>query len=283
MVLKVQDDLISCLMVTRPAVERLPRLRETLRDFSRQTHAACELVVVIDAVDEAAAAPVLRVLDASGIANLQVHVAGRALSLGALRNLSWTAAHGAVICPWDDDDRHHPTRLTRQFQALQTSGKPVCYLQEFMHHFADERRLYRVNFRPAPEPVAVNTLMCRRDLPMRYPETGPASRTGEDTALFQALRHDPGYYALAGEPHLFVYVNHGANTCPASHHGLLADQLGASQGLLRRYEVSLREGLAPFNFGAAPVTVAGPNGAAFTLGDAQGKTSAIGCEATVSS
>jgi hypothetical protein len=49
---------------------------------------------------------------------------------------------------------------------------------------------------------------------------------------------------------------------------MLADQLGLSQGLLRRREAALRDGLSVFDFGPGPVTVEGRNGPAFTLGEA---------------
>jgi len=261
----MSDPLISCLMVTRPAVARLPLLRTTLKDFARQTYSPSELVVVIDAAAEAEAHDILNVIADSGQNNIRTVVAGRPMTLGALRNLSWAHANGSVICTWDDDDRHHPTRLAEQYAAMASSGHPVCYLQEFMHYFVDERRIYRVNFRPAPQPVAVNSLMCRADLTPRYPETGPNARQNEDATLFSAIRESCSFHALADQPCLFVYVNHGANTCNDAHHRHLVDQMGSSRALLWRYEASLRRGLSVFDFGAAGVTVAGRNGDAFVL------------------
>jgi glycosyltransferase involved in cell wall biosynthesis len=258
-------------MVTRPAAARLPLLRTSLNDFARQTYGPRELVVVIDAATEADATDILDVIDASHQNNIRTVVAGRAMTLGALRNLSWAHANGAVICTWDDDDRHHPMRLAEQHAAMASSGHPVCYLQEFMHYFVDERRIYRVNFRPAPQPVAVNSLMCRTDLIPRYPETGPQAQQDEDAALFAAIRESGSFHALADQPCLFVYVNHGANTCNDAHHRRLVDQMGSSRALLCRYETSLRLGLSVFDFGAAGVTVAGRNGDAFVL-DASSST-----------
>ena len=267
-------DLITCLMVTRPSIARLPGLRQTLRDFAAQTHRSREMVIVIDAGSEAEAEPVLRAVAEAGQETIRTMVAGRPMPLGALRNLAWAQARGAVTCTWDDDDRHHPARLAEQFAAMSASGQPACYLQEFMHLFAQERRLYRVNFRPAPDPVAVNTLMARTDLPHRYPETGPAAQRGEDTALFRAIRNGASFHALTDRPQLFIYVNHGGNTCSDAHHRYLVDQMGASQGLLRRLEATLRQGLAAFDLGPHPVTVTGRNGDAFVFGGGQASSMA---------
>jgi glycosyltransferase involved in cell wall biosynthesis len=253
-------------MVTHPAPARLERLRATLHDFARQTYAPRELVVVIDARTDLEAADILDAIADSGQDNIRSVVAGRVMSLGALRNLSWEHALGDVICTWDDDDRHHPLRLAEQYGAMAASGHPVCYLQEFMHYFVEDRRIYRVNFRPAPDPIAVNTLMCRKDLALRYPESGPKAQRGEDEALFWSIRESASFQALADKPWLFIYVNHGANTCNDAHHRHLIDQMGASQALLRRYEDTLRRGLSVFDFAASGVTVTGRNGDAFALG-----------------
>ena len=257
--------LISCLMVTQPRAERIPLLKQTLADYCRQRHPRREMVVVADVAEPAAAAPLRQVLEGFGRADLRLVLPPAKLSLGALRNLSWQAARGEVVCQWDDDDRHHPERLAKQWSALRDSGLGACYLEQFMQFFPAERLLYRVNFRPSPDRVAVNTLMALRTLPQRYPEAGPDAALGEDAALFAAIRADGGFHTLAEEPCLFVYVSHGANTWHQGHHRMLAERLGASQGLLRRAEARLRAGLAAFDFGPGAVTVIGPNGPAFSL------------------
>src|SRR5262249_2134710 len=138
----MHQEMISCVMVTRPSAERLPRFRRTLADFGLQTYSPREMVVVIDAIDQIITAPLLAAIAESGQQNVRPVIAGRAMSLGALRNLSWAEARGEVICTWDDDDRHHPTRLAIQAAAMQAAARPVCYLQEFLHYFESQRRIY---------------------------------------------------------------------------------------------------------------------------------------------
>jgi glycosyltransferase involved in cell wall biosynthesis len=257
--------MISCLMVTQPLPERLPLLQRSISDYCRQSYLRRELVVVVDVCDPADAAPVRRVLESFGREDLRLVLPPVKLSLGALRNLSWQAARGEVVCQWDDDDMNHPERLTWQWGALRESNMAACYLEQFMQFFPVERSLYRVNFRPSPDGVAVNTLMAARTLPVRYPEVGPTASLGEDAALLAMIRSGGGFHVLADEPCLFVYVSHGANTWDHKHHRMLVDMMGASQALLRRMEPALRTGLAPYDFGADPVTVMGRNGPAFTL------------------
>jgi hypothetical protein len=79
------------------------------------------------------------------------------------------------------------------------------------------------------------------------------------------LQRDDGLHALAGAPHLYVYVSHGGNSWADDHHEMLDTRLGISRGLLLRREAQLREGLRPFDFGPGDVTVRGNNGSAFTL------------------
>jgi glycosyltransferase involved in cell wall biosynthesis len=252
-------------MVTMPSAYRAPLLRRSLAAYCRQTHPALELVVVVDTTDPAEAAGIFEMVAALGRNDIRIVVPECKLSLGALRNLSWANAHGEVICQWDDDDLSHPQRVSLQLDALLTSGLPACYLQEFMQYFPAERRLYRVNFRPSPDRIAVNTLMCRRDLAVAYPEAGPEAARGEDTALMQQIRDRGGYHALEGMAHLYIYVSHGRNTWDDGHHRMLVDLMAVSQALLRRSECALRAGLAPFDFEGVDIVVTGRNGDAFTL------------------
>jgi glycosyltransferase involved in cell wall biosynthesis len=257
--------MVSCLMVTLPTAYRAQLLRRSMAAYCQQTHAALELVIVVDTAGRSEASDVLAMVAALGRQDIRVVLPERKLSLGALRNLSWREARGDVICQWDDDDLSHPQRVSLQLEALLASGRPACYLQEFMQYFPTERRLYRVNFRVSPDRVAVNTLMCRRDLAVAYPEAGPNAARGEDAALVQQIRDSGGYHALEGMAHLFVYVSHGRNTWEDGHHRMLVDKMGVSKGLLHRSEEALRAGLAPFDFGGQDVVVTGRNGDAFTL------------------
>ena len=263
--------LISCLMVTMPVERRMQMLKASLAAYCAQTYPHRELVIVVDAEQPSDGDAIKAVVAALGRDDIRVVLPNGKRTLGALRNLSWNSARGAVICQWDDDDLTHPQRLELQFEAMRASGKPACYLQEFVQFFPTVRRLYRVNFIISPDTVAVNTLMCRSSLAARYPEVGAQAQLGEDTALIQQIREQGGFHPLPGMAHLYVYVSHGSNTWDDGHHRMLADKMGVSVGLLKRGEAALRAGLAPFDFGPEEVIVTGRNGPAFTL---QGRSDA---------
>jgi glycosyltransferase involved in cell wall biosynthesis len=252
-------------MVTMPTAIRFPMFKRSVDAYCHQTYGYRELVIIVDSVCDKEAHEICDHVSTLLRDDIRVVLPSKKLSLGALRNLSWREAIGDFICQWDDDDLAHPRRIELQLLALRSSGKPACYLQEFMQYFPFDRHLYKINFAVSPDGVAVNTLMCLRKLSVTYPESGPDSVRGEDKALLTKIQALGGYHALAGMPHLYVYVSHGANTWDNGHHRMLVDEMAVSKGLLKRYETDLRAGLAPFDFGTQIVAVMGRNGEAFTL------------------
>ena len=259
------DVLVSCLMVTLPTPARFAFLKRSIAAYCAQTHTPRELVMVLD-LGPAEAKTAIRMHVASlGRDDIRVVEAPGELSLGALRNLSRASARGQVHCQWDDDDLHHPQRVDRQLAALTASGAQAVCLQEVMLFLTASRELYWTNWRAAPPTVMPATVMCLATVPVRYPETGPTSRLGEDTAVALQFLSLGALHALTDAPHLFVYVGHAANTWGGDFHPMLASRLGLSQGLLLRREARIRESLRAIDFGPGTVTVRGPNGAAFTL------------------
>ncbi len=259
------DILVSCLMVTWGVPRRLPHLRRSVAAYGAQTHRNRELVVISKspgAEDRAATAAFFSSLGRSDIRFVAVT---DDLSLGAQRNLSREVARGSVFCQWDDDDLSHPERLEQQLAALTASGAEAVGLQEVMQYFPATRTLYCTNWRATENKCHPATIMCRRSAPIRYPETGPTAARGEDSAVVTQLQQRGAIHYLAGAPHLFVYVSHGANTWTDDFHRRLSTELAQSQALLRRREAALRAGLRPFDFDGGTVTVEGSNGTAFTL------------------
>jgi glycosyltransferase involved in cell wall biosynthesis len=259
--------LVSCLMVTRPSPERFERFKLSLADYLRQTHAACELVIVLDPRADAPATAAARAqIGALAREDIRIVAPAAAASLGALRNVSVEAARGAILCVWDDDDRHHPERLAQQARALRAGEHEGLCLQHVAHYFAADRRLHVANWIKTPAGGLPSTLMCRRDASIAYPESGPSADLGEDIAPLEQLKGRSGFGLLTDAPHLYVYVYHGGNSWGEAHHRRLASELGLSQGLLRRREAELRAGLAAFDFGRGAITVEGRAGPAFVIG-----------------
>ena len=257
--------LVSCLMVTQANSNRLPFLRRSLAAYCAQTHHNRELVIVFDVGTVEARADIVRAVGELGRDDIHIVDPDGPLTLGALRNISWQAARGEIICQWDDDDLYHPQRLERQLAALMESGSLSSCLQEVMQFFPASRRLYQTNWRASPPTVKPASLISFKSAQVCYPESGPQARIGEDSAVLFQLQRLGRFHAQAGAPHLYVYVSHGHNTSGDSHHQMLADRLAVSQGLLLRREAALREGLAPFDFGPGDVMVEGYNGPAFKI------------------
>ena len=261
------DDKVSCLMVTLPVPQRLAFLQRSVRAYCRQTHANKELVIVTDAGSQSDKTAIAAFVSSLGRDDIRIVDPPRKLTLGGLRNLSRASANGSVQCHWDDDDLHHPRRLEMQLQALQATGSQGLCLQDVMLYFSASRALYCTNWRATPVRGLPSTLMCRASAAIRYPEIFEIKPT-EDTAVVLQLQELGTYGVLEDCPHLYVYVCHGGNSWPEDHHRMLADRLGISRGLLLRREAGLREELRQHEFGSDAVTVQGPNGPAFVLGDA---------------
>ena len=235
-----EHPIVSCLMVTMPTAIRFPMFKRSVDAYCYQTYSCRELVIVVDTACDRDAFEICTYVRDLARDDIRVVLPSEKLSLGALRNLSWREAVGDFICQWDDDDLAHPSRLELQLSALRSSGKPARYLQEFMQYFPSDGHLYKLNFAVSPDGVAVNTLMCLRKLFVTYPKSGPRTIRGEDKALLTEIRTSGGYHALGGMPHLYVYVNDGANTWDDGHHRMLANEMAVSKGLLKRYEADLR-------------------------------------------
>ncbi|MFI4933644.1 MAG: glycosyltransferase family A protein [Caulobacterales bacterium] len=257
--------LISCLMVTQAVPARLESLERSLAAYGRQTYPNRELVIVLDQGTADARAAIRKAVDALGRDDIRIIDPPGPLTLGALRNVSWRAARGDIVCQWDDDDLYHPERLERQLAGLRAAdGRSVC-LQEVMHYTPATRRMRLTNWRASPQASMPSTLMCLRSAPVCYPETGPEARLGEDLVVHAQLQALGGLHIIEGAPHLYVYVSHGQNTCSDEHHRMIADRLGVSLGLLRRREAAIRAGLAPFDFGPGEVVIESPAGPAFSI------------------
>lgn len=256
---------VSCLMVTRMSAARRQLTRAAFAAFEAQTHPHRELVVVVDAsVDAEGRRELEEMVRSPSAASIRVVEAPGAPALGALRNLAVAAAAGDFVCQWDDDDFYHRERLSIQLAALREGGHEAVGLQDVLQFFPATRTLFWINWRATKIGVHPGTVLVRRSM-ATYPESGPEARVGEDTVLARALRARGGLGSLAGAPHLFAYVSHGANSWDDSHHRMLAERLAISRGLLKRQEEALRAAVASLGLGPGPISVCGSNGPAFEI------------------
>ncbi|MFO1284730.1 MAG: glycosyltransferase family 2 protein [Burkholderiales bacterium] len=232
---------VSALTVTREGA--LDRLALAAGDFARQDHADRELVVVHDGsgdFDRSVRALVERLrIDA---------VVSREASgapLGALRNRAVALARGEVVAQWDDDDRYHPRRLAIQVEALERERADFAFLADQLHWFPARGTLYWVDWRAEAYPLdfVQGTLVGRRAAMPAYPE----SRRGEDTAACLAIAASGARIGrVVGAGWCYVYVYHGANAWPESHHAAIAGAKHLPDARLLAREPALREALAGY-------------------------------------
>ncbi len=261
-----EPERISCLMVTRPSPERFELFKQSVACFQAQTYPNRELVIVLDQGPSECVKRIENHLAGLGVSATLAQPAPQH-SVGALRNLSVQSASGSVLCPWDDDDLSHPTRLAEQYDLM---------IREGCHCSGPSRGSLPVSLVPGDVldefPQRAGPLRCEygalspRRLRTRYPEDRPRGHGNahEDTALVLSLQAEGKFLYLAGAPYLFVYIYHGGNTCDSEHFQMLARSLGISRGLLeRRRDVFKR--LDCFSLGEGTITVMGNNGPAFQI------------------
>jgi glycosyltransferase involved in cell wall biosynthesis len=257
--------LVSCLMVTLPAKQRLSYFRRSVADYCRQTHPARELVVVVDRGDPEARAEAIEHIASLRRDDIRVVEPADKLTLGALRNVSIAEARGDALCVWDDDDMHHPARVATQLREMTRAGARALVLEEALQYFPATRTLLWTRWREIASRGLPGTLMFRRSEVVRYPEAGPDAARSEDMAGIAQLQSAGAFCPMAGAPHLYVYVSHGANTWDDDHHAKIARDLAIPQARLWRNEALMRRGIAPFDFGPGDLTVKGRDGVAFVI------------------
>jgi glycosyltransferase involved in cell wall biosynthesis len=260
-----RDISVDCLMVTRSVACRLPFAKKSIAGFCAQTVQNKSLIVVLSGGEPDVCRALRDHVASLGRDDIRVFEGSPSLNLGQLRNYCLEVATAEVVCQWDDDDLHHPQRIERQLALLVEGNHEAVYLQEVMQYYPALNTLHWINWR-ATEPGGLpGTLMMRRGLPIRYPVEGETARLGEDLVVALSLKSRGRVGYLAGMPHLYIYVSHGANSWHDGHHRMLTDELSISQALLRRREIQIREGVAAHDFGTGPVEVIGNNGPAFLL------------------
>ncbi len=249
--------MISCLCITQP--DRLGLASHAIGDFARQTFADRELVVVHDG--DAAFGNALRAVAASH-ANMAIRIelAEPGLSLGALRNFSVRRARGELVCQWDDDDRYHPERLAVQLGALHAHNADFCFLSDQLHWFPNQRELHWDDWSIDPYPLdfVQGTLLGRREAMPLYPEVA----RGEDTDLvLQMMREQRNLVRLRDQGWVYIYVYHGANVVPQTHHAAISQLKRYSGARLVAREGLLRQKLSEYAPGLGAVTMPWQGGA----------------------
>lgn len=243
--------MITCVTITQPGRGRL--LSDAVADFSAQTFADRELVIVHDG-DEKFAAEIAAIVAAQpGHVAQKIRVIAAASTpkstLGELRNIATRAAAGDWLCQWDDDDRFHPERLAVQWNAAQTQGAAFCFLVDQLHWFEATHELFWNDWVRETYPInfVQGSLLARRDLLPDY----PALTRGEDTPLcWQIARggenREYKIARLRGAGWSYIYRHHGGNAWDEAHHRAIATQRSMSPARLQAQLYPLQARLAEY-------------------------------------
>lgn len=256
--------MISCLMVTR---DRLALARRAIRCFGDQTYPERELVVISHG-ERTYCEALERYVYEQRIERVRVVRATTGLTLGGLRNLTLDEATGAVICQWDDDDCSHPDRLTEQSAAMEREHADASFLTDHLQYLEHERLVFWIDWTMSGAltdewQLVPGTVMMRRDERFRYPDTGPYSSRGEDSALVHQLWHTVPVARISGMGHLYLYQYHGRNTFPREHHLHITSCAGSNERL-RAMGDKIREALRYYPV-PKPMPVFGASGPAFVV------------------
>jgi glycosyltransferase involved in cell wall biosynthesis len=258
--------MISCLMVT---FDRLALAKLAIRSYAEQTYPNRELVIVTDG-EASFRSALTHYVEDLGIAGVRLIDPGSTgLTLGALRNISLDAAHGDILCQWDDDDYSHPERLAVQARHMTALGACASFFTDHLQYFEPEAFLSWIDWSVDGQKqgiwqLAPGTLMMYRDARFRYPETGPDARRGEDWLFMEALYAAVPVAALKGAGHLYLYRYHGRNTHSREHHQNVWADRARSNAQLLHDAPTLRDAIHFYPI-ARPCSVIGREGLAFVL------------------
>lgn len=230
---------ISCVTVTQAS--RIDVLKQAVTDFCTQTHPDRELVIVHDGGGQFDEQLNELALSLDALTVRIVH-APAGLKLGQLRNLSIENSQGEVVCQWDDDDRHHPERLSLQLEHLKRAQADACFLGDQLHWMMQDRAIYWVDWRSDnwPYDFVPGTLMAFRKVLPRYPEH---MERGEDTALCDALmQQDLVIHRMRDHGWCYIYRYHGRNCWGVDHHRSIVESkaIPAAKMLARSRQVMQR-------------------------------------------
>lgn len=196
-----EDLLVSAIMITSGAPLRQKLSRVAIECFRKQTHPNTELIVINHGPP----------LDVVG-KNIRQYQHEKE-TLGDLRNLGIRHSDGDYCISFDDDDWHHPERISYQLSQALSENKKASVLGCFTVVDTTTGERFVRSCRAFKCGGCCSTILFKRDLPKyAYP---PLNRK-EDSVFADKYRADDQLVVAADSPPLmYVRLYHGQNTSPA--------------------------------------------------------------------
>lgn len=231
------------MMVTQGG--RLELFRRSVLDFCAQTYPHRRLVIVSS--DRPAAvqpyAEWLKTIEWPwSITWHHIDVPAQ-LTVGQMRNIALDLSGEAdFICTWDDDDRHHPERLSAHLTPMLIDHKLVAtYMPVQLYWFRSQRELRVVDWRPMKTPGIVMF----RHTDRRYESVN----RHEDSRFFKSLQLDGSVQPVVGKLDYYVRTIHDDNTSTQSHHLSIACHRSVSARQLMDHQGYLRQVISRLDLG----------------------------------
>jgi len=201
--------LISCICVTDNRPEFLKR---AISCFEAQNYLNKELVVSYPRNDKITKS-LLDELASDVELNILRVERDQDESVGNARNLAINKCRGDYICVWDDDDWYHPSRLSFQFNSMNTTGRGYSASVLTSVILFDNTTLKSYQ---SSHYTWENTLLCRKEIIL---QNQYAHRNkGEDTHIIQFLEKKKFLFHIDEAPFLYIYIYHGGNTWNYEHY-----------------------------------------------------------------
>jgi len=139
------------------------------------------------------------------------HILTEKRTIGELRNIAIDYSIGEYIIIFDDDDYHHPNRISQQMELCLKSAVQGTILRNFI---ASRKILFHtVKYYCTILKGLEGTLLFKRGC-VRYPEMNQ----GEDTTFVNTLNKNAYSIAIIDEPYeMYTYNFYGGNTVSKKH------------------------------------------------------------------
>jgi glycosyltransferase involved in cell wall biosynthesis len=206
--MKLTHPLISCICITnnRPLL-----LQKAIACFVSQNYPNKELVISYPKNDYSSQLVIKEALQNEDGHIVQIE-RDTEESLGNARNYAIAKCNGDYVCLWDDDDWYHSSRLSYQYNSMQTIGQgyQASILSRIILYDSLTKKAY-FSFSYTWD----GTILCRKEILL---QNQYANRNqGEDTHVITFLSGRKLLYQIDDVPFLYIYIYHGQNTWNYAH------------------------------------------------------------------
>ncbi|WGQ08886.1 glycosyltransferase [Pedobacter gandavensis] len=198
----LSSPLISCICVTdnRPEL-----LQKAINCFKSQNYLNKELVISYPKNDHLSK----KVISNEQNTTLKIMSIEREedCSLGEARNQAIKKSNGEYVCTWDDDDWHHPSRISYQYNSIENKGEGYqasILTRILLYDEIKNETYYSFNY------TWEGTILCRKVILLQNQYRH--SNQGEDSHVIGFLRSKKQLLLLDQAPFLYIYIHHGKNT-----------------------------------------------------------------------